>query len=461
MGNKSSVPDPAVEEMLRRVRNDEFAYTYLGHSSDMCDEIGKPLVVKVPDGSVIIQDGECGLVTYSNIFEKDPRHTVMITNTEEMTNISNPQKILADYRRLTGTQSASIHTPGDEHGFVNSHMTLLSDWIQVSGGHTILKMRRSGIYKFNYWRQYDNPEKFTYQVAHMQDLTKTPEISKTVISNMFEDSIYPTQEQVNELLGMITSNGYLTLDQYKQFRSNPLFELDFIDFIGKHPGVHFHHSCRSTSSKCDKLKLMIRRKNSMLFKNANTPIDEFETEISNHLERSVSSIDYAQNLADLINSLKQKETVDDYTYKFPRTNFKDLTPNAFFSLLERVKEFVITSNRDKLVPFMVRKFFREFAEYLNEQKIDESMSREYSEILGKWVANQQGVVDKDEKYKNVFYKIFFSKDATKVSKENAIKQLNAKRAQSLFNPPQLGRLGGKKTHRKRRRSFRKKIQRKI
>ena len=425
-------------------------YTYKGHSSDMCDVMtGKPKVVKVPDGSVIIQDGECGFSTQAPYGDVDTRNQVMITNTQEMTDISNPQKLLADYRRLTGKQSASIHTPGDSHGFVKSLMILLSDWITERNGKVILDIRISGIYEFGSSNQ--PPVGFNFGNKHVQDLSITPEISKTVISNMFAYSIYPTQNYVNYQLERITSDEYLTLDQYKQFRANPLFELDFIDFVGKHPGVHFHHSCRNTSG-CGSLQLKLRRANSMIFKNdeVDLPFDlKFN---SSEAVMEVADVPFYANLyGPYVNRLPIEDVTRDRLKRSFSGVVKLFTPNFFTQYLNELNKLI--EDKPKLYKLIEDVILPEFSDYLIEQNAPRSVRAEYAFMYAQWTMYKPQKTSLNAT--QVFDK-FFSKGFEKIDRKNRSTKLNAKRVESLLNPPALGRLGGKKTRRKRRRSFRRK-----
>jgi hypothetical protein len=153
-----------------------------------------------------------------------------------------------------------------------------------------------------------------------------------------------------------------------------------------------------------------------------------------------------------VNRLPIKDVTRDRLKGFVSSVFQLFTPNFFTKYLDQLNKRI--EDKPKLYKLIEDVILPEFADYLIEHNTPIGLRVSYAFDYALWTKlykPQKTSLNESE----VFDK-FFSKGFEKIDRKNNSAQLNANRAQSLLNPPALGRLGGKKTRRKRRRSFRRK-----
>ena len=223
-------------------------FLYLGHGEDICSDDNRPIIESVPAGSTVLQSSTCGLITFplvTNLVEsfKNPDNHAFLSNpfgkTEELHTITMDA-------RVPDLKIRSAGTP-----LVKSRITTLLFFPETNN------FQQSGIYKMS------DMTDVVEGVSFFVDFKTTKYVTIPQILSLFSGSIQPNWEEIRDHLTsdeavekLSNPNKGLTREECLNFigaSSDPffhIFQVDFTDYVARHPGIHYHFFCRYVRDNC-------------------------------------------------------------------------------------------------------------------------------------------------------------------------------------------------------------------
>jgi len=209
------------------------AYLYLGHASDVCLQDNTLETIPIPEGSIVLQAGLCGIITRLN-----PALLSLFGNKNNKYLLENPLTTLNtinDYLTHNRENPLSLHKYGDT--IINSTIVSLAYF------PTINKFKLSGVIKMSEI-DFDDIE-----IVHNFKTDGNLPISKFI--DLFKYSMFPTIFDVHLDLALRGLSESLSEEDIYMIQNDHPYRFNFADFIKTHPGIHYHKACRSTDPRCD------------------------------------------------------------------------------------------------------------------------------------------------------------------------------------------------------------------
>ncbi len=216
------------------------AYVILGHGHE---NISKSFEERasLPDGYTLVTLAECGVVTMMPEVRKFLDAFMVPTNKEIFTNPQNPEHKRA-IQEIIG-KNIHVYKPGNL--YPDFTVQAFVDWPSKSGKG--IALMKSGVYSFPINAElFAEPKRkeFEFDVAPGFSLggTMIPGNFKDIITNLYQESEFPTQEVIaDNLEKATTTGGQINLSKFKK---SVTFSLStFLESNG--PGVYFYVICRS------------------------------------------------------------------------------------------------------------------------------------------------------------------------------------------------------------------------
>lgn len=274
-------------EKIRQLPRDIEIYQMQGHGEDLCDETGQAIIHQVPNGCLYITIEECGNIAFTDNARENAFHSSEPTLKAkfkypylflpELNGILNPTtRYVRNYPNVI-----KIHFPGDNYAC--NQMYPFAYWYDLAGREQHVGFAESGLVskaraEMVQARNYPNRQ---FRTAYVDDYTIL-DINKEHIMQYFQASIYPTPQQVREVLDNFSLDGirYLERGSYtprtRREGANVCYEIEkqieeklgwykgisdkdgpdaFMTntyMMEKFPGIHYNFICRSMDADCER-----------------------------------------------------------------------------------------------------------------------------------------------------------------------------------------------------------------
>lgn len=274
-------------EKIRQLPRDIQIYKMQGHGEDLCDETGEAIIHRVPNGCLYITIEECGNIAFTEAIRDTAFHSTDPTLKvkfkypylflPELNDIIKPS---TRYAR-TYPNVIKIHFPGDN--YVCNQMYPFGYWYDTHGREQHVGFAESGLVskaRAEMFQARNYPNGAFITTTH-SDTVILP-INKEHIIQYFQASVYPTPEEVREVLDNFRLDGVRYFDRgsyiprsrregadickaiereieeklgwYKGIsdKDGPDAFMTNTYMMEKFPGIHYNFICRSMDPDCER-----------------------------------------------------------------------------------------------------------------------------------------------------------------------------------------------------------------
>ena len=235
-------------------------YVWYGHGSDRCDPVTHQVIRRaVPEGCVVVQRGLCGLPTFASFLD-------LHSPFENPANLPALQR--ADPAELKGILAMDVarHSPDSPDPFVNTIAASLVSLVHDMEREESVVVFPSGVHSL--------PFKVNSRPVFQWMWADGPMPSE-LFAKVFEDSVYPTQDEVRRTLTAAGLGESIPREQYTTLDTTLRLVVPFERMIELLPGVHYHLICRTVTKDCMQSAIANRSASGLAHGKSADAIDDF------------------------------------------------------------------------------------------------------------------------------------------------------------------------------------------